>query len=98
MQFSVATCELFMLHCVLLECNGSKCTENALSIPAVACTQQLLRRNKLPTGCYLFACLVFSPHDMNVFVTDLTADNVVTHMQGFSSGILMILFEKLCEI
>ena len=29
---------------------------------------------------------VFSPIDMNVFVTDLTADNVVTHMQGFSSG------------
>ena len=55
-------------------------------------------RNKLPTGSFLFACLVFSPHDMNVFVTDLTADNVVTHMQGFSSGILMILFEKLCEI
>ena len=43
-------------------------------------------RNKLPTGCYFFACLVFSPHDMNVFVTDLTADNVVTHIQGFSSG------------
>ena len=35
---------------------------------------------------------------MNVFVTDLTTDNIVTHMQGFSSGILMILFEKLCEI
>ena len=43
-------------------------------------------RNKLPTGCYFFACLVFSPHDMNVFVTDLTAHNVVTHMHGFSSG------------
>ena len=42
--------------------------------------------------------LVFSAHDMNVFVTDLTADNVVTHMQGFSSGILIILFERLCEI
>ena len=28
---------------------------------------------------------VFSHHDMNVFVTDLTADNVVAHMQGFSS-------------
>ena len=98
MQFSVATHELCMLHCVLLDCNGTECTGNALSIPAVACSQQLLRRNKLPTGCYFFACLVFSPHDMNVFVTDLTADNVVTHMQGFSSRILMILFEKLCEI
>ena len=36
MQFSVATRELFMLHCVLLNCNGTKCTGNALSIPAVA--------------------------------------------------------------
>ena len=37
---------------------------------------------------------------MNVFVTDLIVDNVVTHMQGFSSGILIIFFEKLsvkCE-
>ena len=38
------------------------------------------RRNKLPRGCYFFACLVFSPHDMNVFLTDLTANNVVNHM------------------
>ena len=98
MQFSVAACQLCTLHCVLLNCNGTKCTGNALSIPAVACLQQLLRRNKLPTGCHFFACLVFSPHDMNVFVTDLTANNAMTHMQGFSSGILMILFEKLCEI
>ena len=28
---------------------------------------------------------------MNAFVTDLTVDHVVTHVQGFSSGILMIL-------
>ena len=67
MQFSVATCESCTLDCVLLDCNGTKYTGNALSIPAVACSQQLLRRNKLPTGCYFFACLVFSPHDMNVF-------------------------------
>ena len=98
MQFSVAIHELCMLHCVLFDCNGTKCTGNALNIPAVASSDQLLRRNKLPTGCYFFACLVFSPHDINVFVTDLTANNVVTHMQGFSSGILMILFEEVCEI
>ena len=98
MQFSVATHELCMLHCVLLDCNSTKCTENALSIPAVACSQQLLRRNKLPTGCYFFVCLVFSPHDMNVFVTDLTANTIMTHMKRFSSSILMILFGKLCEI
>ena len=42
--------------------------------------------------------LVFSPHDMNVFVTDLTVEYVVTHVQEFSSGILIIFFEKLCQI
>ena len=31
---SVAACAPCMLQCVLLDCNGSKCTENALSIPA----------------------------------------------------------------
>ena len=86
MQFTVSACESCMLGCVLLDCNGIKCTGNGLSIPVTAFSQQLLRRNKLPTGSYFFACLVFSPHDMNVFVTDLTPDNVVTHMQGFSSG------------
>ena len=35
----------------------------------------------------LFPFLVFSGHDMNVFVTDFIVDNVATHMQGFSSGI-----------
>ena len=33
---------------------------------------------------------------MNVFVTDFTVDNVVTHMQGFSSGILIIFFARNC--
>ena len=98
MQFSVATHELYTLHCILLNCNGTKCTGNALSIPAVACSQQLLRRNKRPIGCYFFSFLVFSPHDMNVFVTDLTVEYVVTHVQGFSSGILMIFLEELCQI
>ena len=42
--------------------------------------------------------LVFSGHDMNVFVTDLTVEYVVTHVQGFSSGILIIFFEKLSEM
>ena len=57
MQFSVATRELCTLHCVLLNCNGTKCTGNALSIPAVASSQPQLRRNKLPTGCYFFSFL-----------------------------------------
>ena len=70
MQFSVATCESCMLHCVLLDCNGTKWTGNTLIIPAAACSQQPLRRNKIPTGCFLFSFLVFSCHDMNVFVTD----------------------------
>ena len=49
-------------------------------------------RNKIYTGCYFFPCLVFSPHDVNVFVTDFTVDHVVTHVQGFSSGILTFFF------
>ena len=55
MQFSVAAHESCTLHCVLLDCNGTKWTGNALSIPAATCSQQLLRRNKLPTGCYFFS-------------------------------------------
>ena len=35
---------------------------------------------------------------MNVSVTDFIVDNVVTHVQGFSSGILIIFFEKLDEM
>ena len=55
-------------------------------------------RNKVLTDCYFFACLVFFPYDVNVFVTDLTVDHVVTHVQGFSSVFLMILCKKLCQI
>ena len=33
------------LGCVLLDCNGTKCTGNALSIPAAAFLQQLLRES-----------------------------------------------------
>ena len=33
---------------------------------------------------------------MNAFDTDFIVDNIVTHVQGFSSGILMIFFGKLC--
>ena len=35
---------------------------------------------------------------MNVFVTDFIVYNVATHMQGFSSGILIIFCEKLGEM
>ena len=86
MQFSVATCESYMLGCVLLDCNGIKCTGNGLSIPAAAFSQQLLRGTNFPQVAISLLVWFFSLHDMNVFVTDLTADNVVTHMQGFSSG------------
>ena len=69
-----------------------KCPEH----PSSSLLTTAAERNKVSTGCYFFACLVFSPHDVNVFVTDFILDNAVTYMQGFSSGILMILFEKLC--
>ena len=93
-QLSVASHELCTLHCVLLNCNGTKCKGNTLSIPAVAFSQQLLRETNFPQAAISLHAWSFKPHDMNVFVTDLTADNVVTHMQGFSSGILMILLVK----
>ena len=35
---------------------------------------------------------------MTAFVTDLNVDIVITHMQGFSSGILIILCWKLCVL
>ena len=96
MQISVAAHEPCMLHCLLLDCNGTKWTGNALSIPGSSFLTMDFGRNRVLTGCYFFACLVFSAHYVNVFVTDLTVDHVVTHVQGFSSGILMILCKKLC--
>ena len=63
-----------------------KCPEHPSSRLLTTATE----RNKLPTGCYFFSPLLFSPHDMNVFVTDLTSDNVVTNVQRFSSGFLII--------
>ena len=44
---------------------------------------------------FLFFFALFTP-DMNSFVIDFIVCNVATHMQRFSSGILMIFFEKLC--
>ena len=61
------------------------------SLPTTA-VEEKQTSHRLP----LFSFLVFSGHDMNVFVTDLTVGCVVTHVQRFSSGILMIFFEKLC--
>ena len=46
MQFSAAACEWCMLHCVLFDCNGRKCTGNGFSIPAAACSPQLLRETQ----------------------------------------------------
>ena len=66
--------------------------------PSICLLTTAADRSKVSTGCYLSTCLVFSPHDMNVFVTDLTVEYTMTHVQGFSSGILIILFEKLCQI
>ena len=44
----VSACESCMLGCVPLDCNGIKCTENGLSIPAAAFSQQLLRETNFP--------------------------------------------------
>ena len=48
--------------------------------------------------CAILVIMSFQPHNMNIFVTDFTLDNVVTHVQGFLSGILMIFFEKLSDM
>ena len=61
MQFSVATRELCTLHCVLLNCNGTKCTGNALSIPAVAFSQQLLRETNFPQAAISLLAWSFHP-------------------------------------
>ena len=71
-----------------------KCPEH----PSSSLLTTAAERSKVSTGCFLFAYFVFSPQNMNVFVTDFTVANVVTHVQGFLSGILMIFFEKLCQI
>ena len=92
MQFSLAEHEPCMFHCVLFHCKHktySKCPKH----PSSCLITTAAERNKVSTGCYFFACLVFSPHDMNAFVRDLIVDNV-THMHRF--GILIIFFEKLC--
>ena len=61
MQFSVAAHELCTLHCVLLNCNGTKCTGNALSIPAVAFSQQLLRETNFPQTAISLLAWSFHP-------------------------------------
>ena len=45
-QFSVAVHEPCTLQCVLLDCNGTKCTGNALSIPAAPSSQQIHAETK----------------------------------------------------
>ena len=62
MQFSVDACELCMLGCVLLNCNGTKWTGNALSISAAACSQQLLRETRFQQVA--ISLLVWSFHPM----------------------------------
>ena len=62
-----------------------------------SCLLTTVVEEKQTSHRFLFLCLFgFPPNDMNAFVTDLIVDNIVTHMQGFSSGILIIFFEKLC--
>ena len=83
MQFSLAEHKLCMLHYVLFYCKHKtyrKCSKH----PSSCLLTTAAERNKLPTGCYFFACLVLSPHDVNAFVTDLIVHSV-THMHRFSN-------------
>ena len=59
---SVSACESCMLGCVLLDCNGIKCTENGMSISAAAFSQQLLRETNSPQVA--ISLLVWSFHPM----------------------------------
>ena len=61
MQFSVASRKLCTLHCVLLNCNGTKCSGYALSIPAVAFSQQLLRETNFPQVAISLLAWSFHP-------------------------------------
>ena len=61
MQFSVSACESCMLGCVLLDCNGIKCTGNGLSIPAAAFSQQLLRETNFPQVAISLLVWSFDP-------------------------------------
>ena len=90
-QFSVSACESCTFQSVLLHCNGTKCTGNGLSIPAAACSQQLPREPRFTQVAIslLVWSGLFTPR-YECIVTDLTVDNVVTHMQGFSSRVLII--------
>ena len=71
-----------------------KCPEHPSSSLLTTAAEEKQTSHRL---LFLFF-LVFSGHDMNVFVTDFIVDNVVTHVQGFASGILIIFFEKLYEM
>ena len=71
-----------------------KCPEHPSSSLLTTAAEEKQTSHRL---LFLFF-LVFSPHDMNVFVTDFIVHNVVTHVQGFSSGILIIFFEKLWNV
>ena len=71
-----------------------KCPEH----PSSRLLTTAAERNKLPTGLlFLFFFALFTP-DMNAFVTDFIVCNVATHVQRFSSGILIIFIEKLCQM
>ena len=60
-QVSVAAHEPCTLQCLLLDCNGTKWTRNALSIPAAACSQQILGERKFWQVVISLLVWYFSP-------------------------------------
>ena len=93
MQFFLSACESCTLGFVLLDCNGTKCTGDGLSIPAVAFSQQLLRRNKLPTGCYFFASILLVFH-----ILVITMHVNCPHVRGPLHHILVITVHVNCHM
>ena len=71
-HFSVAAREPCTLQLCAVPLQWHKMSRKCPDHPSRSFLTSAGDRIKFFTGCYFFACLVFSPHDMSVFVTDFT--------------------------
>ena len=97
-QFSVAARELCTLQCVLLDCNGTKHTGNALTIPAAACSQQLVRESSFSQVAISFLFWSFHPMIwMYLWQISLWTMLSLT-CRDFQVEFWWFFLEKLCEM
>ena len=84
-------------HCIIFQV---KPTENPASTLPYTFTQITIHNSCSEKQSFyrlLFLCLLVFPQiDINVFLTDFIVDNVVIHVQWFSTGILTNFCQKLC--